>query len=201
MDSPFAHAEDAAARLGIPFEQLSAIVFGTYDSDDDHPWHRLERGELPLEDARRQIVELSRAAGLPDLDPIDVLSTMGSSGEPRTFMTDLVTDIRTAGMRTGLVTNNVAEFAIFWRNIVPLDELFDDVIDSSAVGVRKPSSAIFALACDRLGVEPARTVFVDDYEGNVTGARRAGLVSICCGYTVDTARAAVAELRRLLRLP
>ena len=161
----------------------------------------LERGEVPLEQARSEIVEISRQAGLPDLDPIEVLSSMGSSGEPRGFMTDLVHDIRSAGIKTGLVTNNVAEFAVFWRNVVPLDELFDDVIDSSAVGVRKPNSAIFALACERLDVEPGRALFIDDYEGNVTGAQRAGLVSVCCGYTVETARAAVTQVRTLLRQP
>jgi epoxide hydrolase-like predicted phosphatase len=201
MDSPFAHAEDAAARLGIPFDQLSAVVFGTYDSDDDHPWHRLERGEVPLEEARAEIVDISRRAGLPDLDPIDVLSSMGSGGAPRDFMTDLVRDIRAAGMKTGLVTNNVAEFAVFWRNVVPLDELFDDVIDSSAVGVRKPNSAIFALACERLAIEPGRALFIDDYQGNVAGAERAGLSAVCCGYTVETAQAAVAQVRQMLTLP
>jgi epoxide hydrolase-like predicted phosphatase len=201
MDSPFAHAEDAAGRLGIPFDQLSAIVFGSYDRDDDHPWHRLERGEVPLAVAREAIVELSRQAGLPDLDPIDVLATMGSSGEPRQFMTELVHDIRAAGIKTGLVTNNVAEFAAFWRNVVPLDELFDDVIDSSAVGIRKPNEAIFALACQRLEVDPARTLFIDDYEGNASGARRAGLVAVCCGYTAETTRSAVTDVRRLLTLP
>ena len=43
MDSPFAHAEEAAARLGIPFERLSTVVFGSYDRDDDHPWQRSSR--------------------------------------------------------------------------------------------------------------------------------------------------------------
>jgi epoxide hydrolase-like predicted phosphatase len=201
MDSPFAHAEATATRMGIPFDQLTAVVFGSYDRDDDHPWHRLERGEVPLEQARSEIIELSRAAGLPDLDPLDVMATMGSSGEPRDFMTDLVRDIRAAGLKTGLVTNNVAEFAAFWRKIVPLDELFDDVIDSSAVGVRKPNAAIFSLACERLDVDPGRTLFIDDYEGNITGAERAGLVAICCGYTAETSRAAVLEVRRILTLP
>jgi len=201
MDSPFAHAEDAAGRLGIPFDQLSAVVFGSYDRDDDHPWHRLERGEVPLEVARAEIVELSRQAGLPDLDPLDVMATMGSSGEPREFMSDLVRDIRGAGLKTGLVTNNVAEFAAFWRRIVPLDELFDDVIDSSAVGVRKPNAAIFSLACERLSVEPERALFIDDYEGNVQGAQRAGLTAVCCGYTAETARAAVVHVREMLTRP
>lgn len=97
-------------------------------------------------------------------------------------------------MRTAVITNNAKEFAPFWRPILPLEELFDDVVDSSEVGVRKPDPRIFHLAAERLGVAPDRAMFIDDYHGNVIGARAVGFEAICCGYTVETAQAALGEL-------
>ena len=54
--SPFNVFVEAAAELGATPEQILALVFGPYDRDTDHPWHRLERGEIPLLDARQQIM-------------------------------------------------------------------------------------------------------------------------------------------------
>ena len=76
---------------------------------------------------------------------------------------------------------------------------FEHVIESSKAGVRKPDPRIFALACERLGVEAGRTAFIDDFEGNVVGARAAGLLAVCCGYTVDSTRAAFDELDAIVR--
>ncbi len=196
IDSPFAAAEAGAAKLGVPLEKLSEVVFGSYDRDDDHPWHRLERGEVSLADARTEIIELSREAGLVDIDPLAVLGSLSTSGGgTRDFMLDLVRDFRAAGVKTGMVTNNIREFSEYWRPMIPLDDLFDDVVDSSEVGVRKPNAAIFELACERLDVQPARTLFVDDYEGNIVGAKAAGLFGVCCGYSVESTRAAALHIR------
>jgi epoxide hydrolase-like predicted phosphatase len=122
----------------------------------------------------------------------------GSAREPRTFMTDAVRRIRAVGLRTGVVTNNLVEFGPHWRQIIPLDELFDDVVDSSEVRMRKPNTAIFELACQRLDVAPSRTVFVDDHPGNVAGAEAAGLTGLCCGFTVEESRAAADVLLELV---
>ena len=69
--------------------------------------------------------------------------------------------LRAAGVRTALVTNNAAEFAATWRPLLPLGELFDAVVDSSEVGLRKPDPRIFRHALARLGgVAPERAVFL-----------------------------------------
>ena len=66
-----------------------------------------------------------------------------------------------------------------WRNVVPLDELFDVVIESSKVGYRKPDARIYELACEQLGVEPSEAIFVGDGANDeLEGARRVGMHAI-----------------------
>jgi len=201
IDSPFALVEQAAARLEVEPQLLTTVVFGSYEEDTDHPWHRLERGEIPLDRCREEILAEAERHGLGKVDPLEVLAELaGGGGIVRSFVIDSVATLRERGLRTGIVTNNIAEFGTYWRGLLPLDELFDDVVDSSEVGVRKPDPAIYRLACERLEVEPRRAVFLDDHAGNVAGAQAAGLHGICCGYTVDTTLAAVTELLELLEL-
>lgn len=199
IGSPFAAVERAAAGLGHDPMDLLELVFGSYASDTDHPWHRLERGELSFDAARVEIGQLASERGWGDLDPLTVLSELGSSGlEVREYMVDAVRMFRDQGIKTGVITNNVAEFGAMWRGLIPVDTLFDDVVDSSDVGVRKPNAAIFHLACDRLGVAPSVAAFIDDFQGNVDGAISAGLAAVCCGYTDESTRVALGELQVLV---
>ena len=83
-----------------------------------------------------------------------------------------------------------------WRSLVPIDELFDVVIDSSEVGMRKPSRAIYELTLERLGgVAPDEAVFLDDVASNVEGAQAAGLHGIVVD---DPPNRAIDELDELL---
>ena len=108
---------------------------------------------------------------------------------------DHVRALREQGYKLALVTNNVREGASAWRALVPVDELFDVVIDSSEVGMRKPNPAIYHHALEALGgVSPDEAVFLDDSPGNVEGARRAGLHAIL----VETPEQAIADLGALL---
>jgi HAD superfamily hydrolase (TIGR01509 family) len=94
-----------------------------------------------------------------------------------------------------LITNNAKELAPLWRAKFPVDEIFDEVVDSSAVGFRKPEPEIFNLALGRLRVTAAEAVLLDDMEVNVTAARALGLHAIQVG--VDEGPA-LGELDRLL---
>lgn len=199
IDSPFAAVAEAAARMGVEVEVLGEAVFGRYDLDTDHPWHRLERGEIRFDEARAAITELAAAGPLGPIDPLEVLASLAHGGlVVRADVVAAVRRYREAGCVTGIVTNNIAEFGSTWRTLMPLDELFDDVVDSSAVGLRKPDARIFHLACERLGVAPDEAAFIDDHEGNVAGAVAAGLAAICCGYTLESTVAAIAELDRVV---
>src|SRR5262245_22333533 len=80
--SPFSVFGEAAGELAATPERVLGLVFGPYDRDTDHPWHRLERGELSLLDAREAIMALASDAGLA-FDPLAILARMAGGGAAR----------------------------------------------------------------------------------------------------------------------
>jgi putative hydrolase of the HAD superfamily len=177
-DSPF-HAFSAyAEKIGASDEQVTDIVFGGYGVDGDHPWHRVERGEIALEQAREDILILGQAQGL-NVDIWEVFMAMAENGGGlRHELVEYVRKIRTAGLATGIITNNVAEFREGLRAMLPVDELFDFVVDSSEVGMRKPNPAIFEKALEIGGFSADEVLFLDDFEGNIIAASALNIRSI-----------------------
>ena len=193
MDSPFAAVRAFGASQGMAPERALALLFGAYDADTDHPWHRLERGELTLLEARQAIFEL----GDPE-HRLDLFEALGSlrNASVRADMIEVAREARTRGVKTAIVTNNVREFGDAWRAMLPAEELFDVIVDSAHVGLRKPDPRIFRLALERLGgVPPADAVFLDDYQGNVAAAERLGIRGI---LVEEDHRPALTLLRSLL---
>ena len=195
IDSPFTALVEAAVARDLDPTEMLHIIFGPYDQDTDHPWHRLERGEVTVMEARDEIVASSTRDGGPAIDPFELLAALSGS-EVRPEMVEFCRGLRDRGIATGLLTNNAKEFEEFWRPLLPLDELFDDVIDSSAVGLRKPDPRIYHLALERLGVAAADTVFIDDAAGNVAGAERVGIRGVLIGPQRSDVAAALQELQR-----
>lgn len=197
--SPFANVGVYATQIGASADELLDLVFG-YGDDGDHPWHRVERGEIALAEAVAQIVADVRAAGLDAFDPGGFFGSLrGDTVESRDHVVQKVRDLSAAGLRHGIITNNIAEFSSGWRSLIPVEELFEVVIDSSAVGVRKPDPAIYHLALDHLGgVAPSAAVFLDDYLGNVEAARALGMHAIHVGPDPGPA---LDELEALLSSP
>lgn len=157
---------------------VTATIMGPPGEDGDHPWHRLERGEITFAENRRLNREALQAAGIaippppPDSGPAEIAWPLN---EP---VVQLVRDLKAAGIRLGVLTNNVAEFKDSWRAMLPFDELFDDVVDSHEVGLRKPNPAIYQLALARLGADAGRTAFLDDVSSNVTAAQGVGMLAV-----------------------
>jgi putative hydrolase of the HAD superfamily len=117
--------------------------------------------------------------------------------EPNEPMLAFLRGLRERGYRLALLTNNVREWEARWRAMLPVDELFEVVVDSAFVGVRKPDPAIYRLTCERLGVEPERCLFVDDNELNCAAATELGMVAVRFG----DAERAIAEMRAALGEP
>jgi putative hydrolase of the HAD superfamily len=169
------------------------LVIGSYEEDTDHPWHQVERGEMTIVDWMTAVKELGEAKGVEvDFSPLAALLGEMTVHDP---IVDHVRALRDQGYKLALVTNNVREGSAAWRSMVPVDELFDVVIDSSEVGMRKPNPAIYLHALEALGgVPPEEAVFLDDSPGNVEGAKRAGLHAIL----VETPEQAIEDLSQVL---
>jgi putative hydrolase of the HAD superfamily len=176
--SPFGAATAYAHAIGAEPAVLMDVVFGSYDTDGDHVWHQLERGEVSLVDALADIAVAAEAAGFR-FEAREMFAAMRSDEIDRSIVVDSVRAVRARGVRTGIITNNIREYGDAWRGQIPIDELFDTIADSSQEGVRKPNPVIFHTALERLGVtQPSHAVFLDDYEGNVVAARAVGLHGI-----------------------
>lgn len=146
--------------------------------DGEADFHLLETGKITEAEYYQRlgarVGEMGGTMPMPD-DPVEVRKKLWGSIKPNHEMIDAATRIR-KHYKVGLLTNNVKEWG-GWRDLYPTD-LFQVVIDSSEVGIRKPDPAIYRLACEKLGVAPGRTAFVDDIETNVEGARTVGLTAI-----------------------
>ncbi len=198
LPSPFTHIRSFAGELGVPGEQLERLVFGSYETDGDHPWHRLERGELTFDDCNAALIAAAADEGVA-FDPVELLMRMGDGGL-RILRDDVVAvaqRIRADGYRTAIITNNIREFAEGWRSMLDVGSIAELVVDSSEEGIRKPDPAIFALTLERLGgVAPERAVFLDDAPGNIRAAEALGIHAI---LVEDDYAPALAELDAALR--
>ena len=159
----------------------------------DNPVAALERGEIEVPDFERQLARrLSEQSGRT-VDATGLLQRMFDQFEHAPAMAGLVLRARRAGLLTGLLSNS-------WGNEYPRegwDEMFDAIVISGEVGMRKPEPEIFAHVLELLGVEAGETAFVDDLEPNVEAARALGLVAVLHTSYDETA----AELERLFGIP
>jgi epoxide hydrolase-like predicted phosphatase len=113
------------------------------------------------------------------VDGAEVMAAIAEAGVARPIMLEAIRRIRARSLRVGALTNN-------WRREGPEDDViphalrshFDVFIESRVVGLRKPDPRIYELACRELGVEPARTAFLDDIGTNLKPARALGMSTI-----------------------
>jgi putative hydrolase of the HAD superfamily len=185
-----------AAEHDLDADEVFTAIFGPYHLDGDHTWHRVERGEIPLSEAWGEVEAAVGAFGV-DLTLADFFRRFGDDPADRSVVTDTVHELHGRGIAMGIITNNIKEFSESesggWRSIVPM-ELMSVVIDSSAVGMRKPDPAIYLHTLDELGVAAAGTVFLDDMEHNVDAARGVGMHGIVVGADPNLAMAELVAL-------
>jgi epoxide hydrolase-like predicted phosphatase len=133
-----------------------------------------------------------RFAALLGVEPAEgLIDRLFAGMVPEPAMLDAVRAARQGGVRTGLLSNSWGQERY---DRATLEELFDTVVISGEVGMRKPSPEIYALAAERLGREPERIVFVDDLPGNLKPAREIGMATVLH----RDAGATVAELEQHL---
>jgi len=182
-------------RSGVSGQEFGRAMALAAQTNGEHPLFALERGELSerefLGQLERALQELlGRAVDLGEMGE-QLMANLHPNEEMFAYFRRLRDE---RGLRLGILTNNVREWEARWRAKLPIDEVFEDVVDSAFVGMRKPEPEIYQLALARLGVSAEECAFVDDTEVNVDAARALGLHAV---RFRDTAQA-IAELDALL---
>ena len=156
-----------AASHDVEPAVMLEVLLGPRASGPDHPWHRAERGQIAVADIQALLVPWGEAQGIRLLgDEMDRLLAPGGY----TVVDDMierVARLRADGYRTGLLTNTFAEFQPTMQRDIDFD-LFDAVVESFAVGSRKPERAIYETARERLDVDHEAILYLDDFDQNLT---------------------------------
>lgn len=166
-------------ETGISMEQLGRGMQKVAERDGEYPLFRLERGEVSEEDFLEGLAwglepELGHRPKLHRFREIWFEALHGN--EP---MLEVMRDLRDRGYRMAILTNNVREWEELWRAKLPVDEIFELVVDSAWVGMRKPDPRIYELTVERLGgVDLGECLFVDDNEANIEAARALGMTAV-----------------------
>jgi putative hydrolase of the HAD superfamily len=142
----------------------------------ESPIHALERGEMSDEEFEATLAALLVGADGEPVVADGLLKRMFAASVLQEDMLALIGELRRCGIRTGLLSNSWGARDGYPRHL--FDELFDDVVISGEVGMRKPEERIFQLAVTRLGLMPPQCAFVDDVEGNVRAARALGFQAV-----------------------
>jgi putative hydrolase of the HAD superfamily len=165
-------------KTGIAMETLGASMQRIADRDGAHPLFELEKGRLTEGDFLQRIAdELEPELGhRPEMHRFSEIYF--DALEPNEPMIDLMRELRGRGLRMALLTNNVREWEPLWRAMVPIDELFEVVVDSAFVGCRKPERRIYEIVLERIGLPADACLFVDDVEVNCEAARELGMTPV-----------------------
>ena len=184
FDSPLDGFTRYEKEAGLPLDFIR-----TLNSTNHHTnaWARLERGELTTEEFIAAFEAEALAAG-QRLDGLRVLEAL--KGEVRASMVEAIQRLKEADFLLAAVTNNIAPMGSAEREVPAVMSLFDVVVESSVVGVRKPEEEFYLIALDKLGVAAHECVYLDDLGVNLKPARAMGMTTI----KVLDAHSAVAEL-------
>ncbi|HEX2358806.1 MAG TPA: HAD family phosphatase [Solirubrobacterales bacterium] len=188
----FAAVQD---QTGIPMEELGKAMSRIEAAEGTHPLFELERGRISEADFLAKLGDALE----PELGHRPEMHRFREiyfeALQPNEPMIELMRELQAAGYRMAMLTNNVREWEPLWRSMLPVDEIFELVVDSAFVGLRKPEPEIYELTLERLGgVAAARCLFVDDIELNCDAARERGMSAVHYRSNEE----AIAEIRAAL---
>jgi putative hydrolase of the HAD superfamily len=162
---------------GVSLEQLGTAMASLAQEEGESPLYRLERGQI----SEREFLSKVQAAlgGGVELDGFS--DRYFEHLHPNEEMIELMRSLRGRGLRMALLTNNVREWEPLWRAKLPdIDEIFEVIVDSAFVGMRKPEPEIYDLTIERLGegVSASDCLFVDDIDVNCEVAASLGMTAV-----------------------
>ena len=167
-------------ETGISGETLGRAMQAIAERDGAHPLFELEKGTLTEPAFLAQLSEaLEPELGhRPEMHRFKEIYF--EALQPNEPMIQLMRELSERGFRMALLTNNVREWEPYWRSMLPVDDIFEVVVDSGFVGMRKPEPEIYELTLERLGdgIVAADCLFVDDVEVNIQAARELGMRTV-----------------------
>lgn len=197
LTSPFEAFNAYEEEAGLPRDLIRSI---NATNPDTNAWAHFERGEHSTAEFIAAFEAEAKAAGY-DVDASRVVGSL--RGRLRPAMVEAVRRCAT-GFRTAMLTNNFvspdgqrgtdAMTDADGTDLAEVHAMFEEIIESSVVGVRKPEPRFYEIACERLGVQPDECVFLDDLGINLKPAKAMGMQTI---KVVDPA-VALAELEVIL---
>jgi putative hydrolase of the HAD superfamily len=195
LSSPFEAFNRYEAEQGLPANFIRRL---NATNPDDNAWAKLERGAVDLEEFHR-LFEAEAAAAGHTINGRDILSRL--SGDIRPEMVQALKRVRSR-YKTACLTNNVrsgegpgmARSPERAQQIAEIMTLFDHVVESSRVGVRKPEPRFYQIACELLAIAPEEAVFLDDLGINLKPAKAMGMRTI----KVSSPDQAIADLEAVL---
>ncbi|MGL6112299.1 MAG: HAD-IA family hydrolase [Rubrivivax sp.] len=195
LSSPFEAFKRYEASLGLPPDFIRRV---NATNPDDNAWAQMERGEIGL-DRFAEVFEAEAHALGGKLSGRQVLELI--SGEVRPEMVEALKRVRER-FRIACITNNMpaghgpsmTRSARRAEQVAQIMALFEHVVESSKLNMRKPDPRIYHHTCELLGVAPEHCVYLDDLGINLKPARAMGMATI----KVDSAAQALGELEALL---
>jgi len=182
-----------ANEEGIELQHLARVALRAYIEGDDDLVTPFETGAISEDEFSIQFAQRLAQESGKEIDPERFVARMFGGVRLEEGMLDAVLETRRAGFKTGLLSNSWG-LAGYPRD--RFEELFDVVVISAEVGMRKPQPEIFRFTVDRLGVDATRCVFVDDHPGHLKAAAVEGLATVLHRSPAGT----IAELEQLLGL-
>ena len=163
---------------GISPENLGLAMREGLAEGEELPLFRLERGEIS-EDEFIEGLENGLEAILghrPHLHHFR--QKFWGALHPNEEMIALMQELKASGLKMAMLTNNVREWEPLWRSMLPVDEIFEEIVDSAFVGCRKPEPRIYELTLERIGSPAQACLFIDDLQVNCEAAEAAGMSSV-----------------------
>ncbi len=171
--------EAVKEKTGVGPEPLGRAMQRAAERRGKHPLFELETGRLS-EDEFMALLEEQLEPELGYRPTFEGFRDIYFDAiDPNPPMVDLMREIGARDYRMALLTNNVREWESRWRSMLPVDEIFELVVDSAAVGMRKPDREIYELTVERLnGIVITECLFIDDTEHNCDTARELGMTAV-----------------------
>jgi putative hydrolase of the HAD superfamily len=164
--------------VGISAESLGLAMRHGLGEGEEIPLFALERGEISEDEFIERLSDgLEKILGhRPHLHHFRHM--FFDALDPNEEMIALMRELQASGLTMAMLTNNVREWEPLWRSMLPVDEIFETIVDSAFVGCRKPEARIYELTLERIGMPAEACLFVDDIGTNCEGAEAVGMHAI-----------------------